>query len=52
MFALFVLLEKNLLISPTSINVLKDMLKALHRGDLLELVVEYQGKDINYHNCL
>ncbi|CAG2237348.1 CASP8 [Mytilus edulis] len=28
----------------TSINVLKDMLKALHRGDLLELVVEYQAK--------
>lgn len=43
-FDLFVLLEKNLLISPTSINVLKDMLKALHRGDLLELVVEYQAK--------
>ncbi|CAG2231765.1 CASP8 [Mytilus edulis] len=43
-FDLFVLLEKNLLISPASINVLKDMLKALNRGDLLELVVEYQAK--------
>ncbi|VDI13881.1 Hypothetical predicted protein, partial [Mytilus galloprovincialis] len=43
-FDLFVLLEKNLLIFPASINVLKDMLKALNRGDLLELVDEYQAK--------
>ncbi|XP_076089298.1 caspase-8-like isoform X1 [Mytilus galloprovincialis] len=43
-FALFVLLEKNLLIFPANINVLKDMLKALHRGDLLELVDEYQAR--------
>ena len=43
MFDLFVLLERGTCISPTSTTVLKDMMRSLDRGDLLDLINEYQG---------
>ena len=42
-FDLFVLLERGTYISPTNTSVLKEMMRSLDRGDLLDLITEYQG---------
>ena len=42
-FDLFVLLERGAYISPTNTSVLKEMMRSLDCGDLLDLINEYQG---------
>ena len=42
-FDLFVLLERGTYISPTNTSVLQEMMRSLDRGDLLDLITEYQG---------
>ena len=42
-FDLFVLLERGTYISPTNTSVLKEMMRSLDRGALLDLITEYQG---------
>jgi hypothetical protein len=42
-FDLFVLLERGTYISPTSTSVLKEMMRSLDCGDLLDLINQYQG---------
>lgn len=50
-FDLFVLLEKRTFIAPTRTSVLKEMLRSLDRGDLLDLIDGYQEKYPQLMDC-